>query len=283
MTSDSAPPLCWLRQDIEQRCLFKGGKHTRVNSIFAALAGTAIFVAAYAISLPFRGYEYVEIFWDWVPAVIVFFGCWSIAILFVKSRKLAFQKKTLRYRVTPKESDFILSGGNVDTVFDNLYSIVDDPRYFILFNRITVALSNLKNLGRIGDVGEILQAQAEQDEAAVDTSYSVINGFIWAIPVLGFIGTVLGLSGAIGGFGAVLDQADNFDQMKDNLRVVTNNLSLAFVTTLQALVVALGLQLWLTFLKKSEEEFLEDCAVYCTKHVVNRLRIQPFSQDSHDQ
>ena len=31
----------------------------------------------------------------------------------------------------------------------------------------------------------------------METSYSVINSFVWAIPVLGFIGTVLGLSQAI--------------------------------------------------------------------------------------
>ena len=41
----------------------------------------------------------------------------------------------------------------------------------------------------------------------METSYSVINAFVWAIPVLGFIGTVLGLSQAIGQFGGVLQGA----------------------------------------------------------------------------
>ena len=31
----------------------------------------------------------------------------------------------------------------------------------------------------------------------MDTSYLMLSGFVWAIPVLGFIGTVLGLSDAI--------------------------------------------------------------------------------------
>ena len=90
----------------------------------------------------------------------------------------------------PRDSDFILSAGNADIVVDNIYRVVDEPKHFVLFNRIVVALSNLKNLGRIGDVGDILISQADQDEASMDTSYSLINGFIWAIPVLGFIGTV---------------------------------------------------------------------------------------------
>jgi len=286
--SSATPPLCWTRKDFEQRLFFKGGKHTRVNSILTALLGAVLTLIFYACLLISPKSFFSTMFLlpesDFlaraIPALIVFFGCWSAAILFVKWRKLAMQRKALNYRIIPKDPDFILSGGNVDIVVDNIYKVVDEPRHFVLFNRITVALSNLKNLGRVGDVGDILNTQAEQDEAAVDTSYGVINGFIWAIPVLGFIGTVLGLSGAIGGFGSVLEKTDEMSEIKNALKGVTGGLSMAFVTTLQALVVALLLQLWITFLKKGEEEFQENCAEYCTKYVVNRLRILPFEQSS---
>lgn len=42
----------------------------------------------------------------------------------------------------------------------------------------------------------------------METSYALVQGFVWAIPVLGFIGTVVGLSQAIGGFTAVLQGVD---------------------------------------------------------------------------
>ena len=29
----------------------------------------------------------------------------------------------------------------------------------------------------------------------------------------------------------------------------------------------------------SEEEWLDECAEYCTKHVVNRLRIMPYEME----
>ena len=127
-------------------------------------------------------------------------------------------------------------------------------------------------------MGDILINQGNQDEAALDTSYSLLSGFIWAIPVLGFIGTVLGLSSAIGGFGEVLESAKDIEQIKTELKSVTAGLSMAFVTTLQALAAALVLQLLTTFLKKGEEEFLEETSQYCTNHIVNRLRIMPFEQ-----
>lgn len=102
-------------------------------------------------------------------------------------------------------------------------------------------------------------------------------GFVWAIPVLGFIGTVQGLSASIGEFGGVLQSAENFDAVTEKLRGVTAGLTMSFETTLVALVAALFIQLTLTFLKKSEHEFLDECTRYCTANVVNRLRIMPFN------
>ena len=114
----------------------------------------------------------------------------------------------------------------------------------------------------------------------METSYSLLRGFIWAIPVLGFIGTVMGLSQAIGGFGKVLGNSSDMSQITSSLKLVTAGLATAFETPLEALVAALVIQMLFTFLKKSEEEFLDQCAEYCHRHVVNRLRIMPFHQES---
>ena len=281
--------LSWTRQDIEQRFLFKGGRYTSVNSILSVLLAMLLTGAFYGALIPFKSYRFADMFLDrWViPVAIVFFSFWCLVILFIKSRKLRYQKRALIFEIVPQDADFVLTAGNVDNVFDNIYDVVDDPKHFVLFNRISVALSNLKNLGRIGDVGEILESQADSDESAMETSYSLISGFIWAIPVLGFIGTVLGLSEAIGEFGLVLKSPEDggggsdMAEIKDALKGVTGGLSMAFVTTLQALVAALFIQIILTFLKKSEQEFLDTCSEYCTTKIVNRLRIQPFERGDH--
>jgi biopolymer transport protein ExbB/TolQ len=201
---------------------------------------------------------------------------WSLFILFIKWRKLALQRKALKHMVVPTEHDYVLSSATVEQVTRRIYATVDDPKQFLLFNRIIVALSNLRNLGQVTDVDGILNSQAEQDQASIDSSYSLVQGFIWAIPVLGFIGTVLGLSGAIGKFTNVLASAQDMAAITTELKGVTTNLATAFETTLVALIAALVIQLLLTWLKKSEEDFLEHCAEYCLRNVVSRLRILPY-------
>ena len=113
----------------------------------------------------------------------------------------------------------------------------------------------------------------------METSYSMLQSFVWAIPVLGFIGTVLGLSDAIAAFSSVLGTANDVSEISSALRGVTAGLSTAFETTLVALVAALFIQLSLTALKKAEEEFLDECGEYCLRNVVGKLRIMPFQTD----
>lgn len=278
--ADSMTPvlLSWARLDPEQRCSFRGGRFTRVNVLFTLLVGLLLTGGFYLALLPFEQSMVGQSFLNRgpIPYTVVFFFFWCVAILVDKQLKLSLQQRALAQKVVPADADFVLTPGTVDDVLATVYRTVDDPRQFVLFNRILIALSNLRNLGRVSDVDEILRSQAENDEAAMETSYHLLQGFVWAIPVLGFIGTVLGLSQAIGAFGGVLATTTDVAELKPALQQVTVGLAVAFETTLHGLVAALIIQLWLTALKIAEESFLDDCGEYCLRHVVGRLRLMPY-------
>jgi biopolymer transport protein ExbB/TolQ len=279
-----AAALSWTRSDPEQRLAFRGGRFTGVNTwcalLIAAVATTAFFMAL----VPFHESYFAATFTQrgFVPYAIVAFFAWSLAIIGLKFLKVRLQWRSLKLMVTPQTPEFVLSPATVAEVTQRIHEVVDAPRQFVLFNRILIALSNLRNLGRVSDVDEILRSQGEHDESVMETSYSLLNVFVWAIPVLGFIGTVQGLSQAIGGFGSVLATTSQLSQIKSSLQEVTVGLSVAFETTLQGLVAALLVQLLLTALKKSEEEFLDACKEYCVRHIVGRLRLIPFESEGHD-
>lgn len=272
------PTLSWTAQDPEQRIAFRGGRFTQVNTWCALLIAVVLTTGFYMVLIPLKATYFAETFLErgFIPYFIVGFFFWSLAILWLKFLKLRLQRRTLAISVIPEDPQFVLSPSTVDEVTRQIYRAVDDPKHFLLFNRITIALMNLRNLGRVADVDEILQTQADHDASATETSYSLLQGFVWAIPVLGFIGTVQGLSVAIGGFGAVLSSTTELSQVKDALKDVTGGLSIAFETTMQGLVGALLIQLLLTALKKSEEEFLDACSEYCVRNIVGRLRLMPF-------
>jgi biopolymer transport protein ExbB/TolQ len=274
----SNEPLSWLKSDPEQRLMFRGARFTRVNSWCSLFLGVAMTVGFYLLLLPVPEHAIAVSFTQrgQIPYIIVLFSFWSVAILGLKWLKLRLQRQALQRIVVPEDPEFVLTPKSVDDVYQRMYEAVDDVRNFVVFNRIATALSNLRNLGRVTDVAEILRSQAENDESSMETSYSLLQGFVWAIPVLGFIATAQGLSMAISGFGSVMSASSDFSQVKDALKGVTGGLAISFETTMQGLVAALVIQLALTALKKSEEEFLDACSEYCSKHIVGRLRLMPF-------
>ncbi|MDO4558465.1 MAG: MotA/TolQ/ExbB proton channel family protein [Planctomycetia bacterium] len=277
----STVPLQWIRKDIEQRLGFRGAKFTRVRHDVTFFLAAFLTVSLYAAMIPLDGTSYViDMFTQRGPTqhAVVLLTFWAMFILAFKRSKLKFQRRSLRYLVIPDRGDFTLSVTTADQVIPRMLEIVDDPAHFLLYNRILIAISNLRNLGRVGDVEEILRSRASQDESASETSYSLLQGLIWAIPVLGFIGTVLGLSAAIGQFGVLLQSAADLTDLRSGMQRVTAGLSTAFETTLVALVAALVIQLLLVMTKKSEEEFLDECSEYCTRHIVGRLRVLPAEQ-----
>ena len=215
-----------------------------------------------------------------IPATFFFFG--GTTILLLKGRKVKFQQRALQLSAVPADPEFILTETTAATVLARIRSLVDHPRHFILLNRIDRALSNFRNIGQVNDVSAILRAQAENDEDQVASSYTVVNGLVWAIPVLGFIGTVLGLSLAIGRFTATLQAAGDLALIRASLQGVTGGLATAFESTLVALTFTLILQLIITFQQKREMAFLDECNDYCHSHIVSKLRLTNRQQPSPD-
>lgn len=271
--------LDWHLGDIEQRFGFSGGKYTDVNTWFALLA-TALITGAFFIGLchvpaSVRSIKAIAMILErgWTPYAMVALFVLALTILFIKWRKLAFQKKAFGVELIPVGNNFALTSETALDVIKTLSESVDDPKRFVLFNRIERALLNLKNVGNVSDVSEMLRAQAENDESHMDSSYGILSGIIWVIPILGFIGTVVGLSGAIGGFGAVLNTDATVSSLRDSLAPVTSNLGIAFDTTFVALVLAMVVQMLMTFLRKQEEIFLDACRDYAHVNIISRLRM----------
>lgn len=278
-TTSERKLLDWHLGDIEQRLGFRGGKYTDVNTWFALLA-TALVTGAFFIGLchvpaSVRSLKAVDMILErgWTPYAMVALFVLALTILFVKWRKLAFQEKAFDVELIPVGNSFALTSETALDVIKTLNESVDDPKRFVLFNRIERALLNLKNVGNVSDVSEMLRAQAENDESHMDSSYGILSGIVWVIPILGFIGTVIGLSGAIGGFGAVLSADATASSLRDGLAPVTSNLGIAFDTTFVALVLAMVVQMLVTLLRKREESFLDACRDYVHVNVISRLRI----------
>ena len=211
----------------------------------------------------------------WTNWAVVFFSCWCLGIMYAKWTKTSIQMRALRaVDIVPRRGDFVLSPGTAGDVLRRIRAVADRPKDFLLFRRVDMALSNLGNIGEVRDVGAVLESQADSDASSVDSSYTVIRSLIWTIPILGFIGTVVGLSQAIGSFTDVLNQAGgDAGSIKSKLGPVVGGLATAFETTLVALLAAVVIQLISTWVYKREEALLDSINEFTTEHILSRLKL----------
>ena len=142
----------------------------------------------------------------------------------------------------------------------------------MLFSRVERAIGMWVSTHDVGRVSGFATADAQRDASASELSYSLSRTLMWAIPIVGFVGTVRGLSLAVNGFTQFLKQGDaDLAAMKDAIAGVTAGLGVAFDTTLTALILVIIMQFPLASMMRKEEEMLSDIDLWLDEKFVSRL------------
>ncbi len=263
--------------DVEILVGLSAGRYTAASAPFwlALAIVLTLICAGLLILIAPRSYLLLMMNRCWTNWAVLLFSWWCLGVIYAKWVKTNIQMKALRvHDIIPRRGDFVLSPGTSGDVLQRIKAIADRPKDFLLFRRIDIALSNLGNIGEVRDVGAVLESQGDSDASSVDSSYTVIRSLIWTIPILGFIGTVVGLSQAIGSFTEVLGQTGaDASSIKSKLGPVVGGLATAFETTLVALLAAVAIQLLSTWTYKREESLLDSVTEYCNEHVLSRLKL----------
>lgn len=105
-----------------------------------------------------------------------------------------------------------------------------------------------------------------------ESSYSFPRILVWAIPLLGFLGTVLGISQAVGGFSGVLEQAEDVEKIKEGIMSVTSGLAVAFDTTLLALCLSILIMIPLVLVERYESSLLLGIDIFINDKLLPRLK-----------
>jgi hypothetical protein len=138
-------------------------------------------------------------------------------------------------------------------------------RPYILANLVRMALGKYAVSRSSRDVSETVRTQADVDLGRLVTSMATIHYLAWAIPALGFLGTVRGLAMSLSLAG------DNQSSIPLFLQQATRHLNVAFDCTLVALALSLVLMFLVHSVQRDEEALVIDCQQYCLEHLVNRL------------
>ncbi len=192
----------------------------------------------------------------WVPYAEVFLFFWAVGMLISKYFKIRRQKRALLFDVLPADIGEKITTKNLDSFLKYISELPRDAVGSFLVTRCVRGLEHFRSRRSAADTATMLASQSDLDAGSVDSSYSLFHVFIWAIPILGFLGTVIGVSSAVGGFTGTLESSSDIGALKEGLKSITSGLGTAFDTTLVALSMAMILTFPVSALQKYEGDIL---------------------------
>ncbi|MCK5917981.1 MAG: MotA/TolQ/ExbB proton channel family protein [Cocleimonas sp.] len=189
---------------------------------------------------------------NWISPIILWFFTASFFHLWLKSKKLAKEKKyTQQFSQFYRDVDKTERSLEAINEYSQKTSLPEDN---LLLSRSTLYLNHR---GKSDDIDE---AFGIKEREFLRGSYALPRFMIWAIPIVGFIGTVWGISNGISHFSdamtATSSVTDVSAMLKESLPLVTNSLATAFDTTLLALLLSVPLMMMMLWLEKQEEAYL---------------------------
>ncbi len=140
-----------------------------------------------------------------------------------------------------------------------------------LVRRLRDGLEHVRLKGSADSLDDELKYLSDADDSRAYTGYALVRIIIWAIPILGFLGTVIGITLAI----ASLDPA----ALENSLNDVVLGLAVAFDTTALALSLSIVLMFTQFACDRAEHRLLARVDEHATDELTGRFLCHGTSGD----
>lgn len=132
-----------------------------------------------------------------------------------------------------------------------------------LVQTLRSSLWRYSSTNNVQNLSDAIESNLEALAIRQDSENTMIRYLIWAIPSIGFIGTVRGI-------GQALSQAD--EALAGDISGMVDSLGLAFNSTLVALLISIFLMFLFHQLQRLQDSQIVETQSYCDKYLLRRIR-----------
>ncbi len=257
-----------------------------VKSALLAVIATAVFYEVFP--LPFINVQrWLVVFDNPISGALVVLASWAGFILGFKWLQSRVEQKAYAAFLQPSTMEALGQGILASQTEQGLLRIdatfsAKQQKSFattMMRRRFGQLLESLRFAENKEGLRQILDQQSGIDLQRLESAYTPLHVIIWALPLLGFIGTVLGVSDSVEQFSVFVQSSGGNVEFSGPLRAalggVTSGLAVAFHTTFLALVLVIPVMLVASLLQKSEEELLLSMQEFCLDKVLPNLQVAP--------
>ncbi|HWG41807.1 MAG TPA: MotA/TolQ/ExbB proton channel family protein [Gemmataceae bacterium] len=198
---------------------------------------------------PLRGtplHRYFEHKVEWVELLLF---CCAVSVLGAKWVQNLIERRAFQAGALPPWDGRAVAVGEAPGLLAGLQRVPARLRNTFFVQRVKAILEFLCQRHSAAELDDQMRALLDSDSVVLEGSYALTRFITWAIPILGFLGTVLGITDAISGATP--------EVLEKNMSQVTDGLSYAFDATALALSLTMITMFCSFLVERQEQDILE--------------------------
>ena len=188
---------------------------------------------------------------------------WAFSMMGYKGIVASRESKLLQQEFVPLAEGMKILPEDTREYVRALQGLPDEERRMLLPRVLSSALGRFGATRNVQDVSSSTHTMIESEAERMESELSMIRYIAWAIPSIGFIGTVRGI-------GSALSQAHR--AVEGDISGVTENLGVAFNSTFIALLISIVLMFLVHQLQLNQERLVFDTESYADEHLIRHLQ-----------
>ena len=191
---------------------------------------------------------------------------WALAIVAYKGNSVIRERMLLHENLIPIEPGTKILYSDARSFERQIRSLPENVVRCFLPRCLLAALHRFESSRKISDAAATVESLCQAEGERLDSELSMIRYIVWAIPSIGFIGTVRGIGQAL---------ALAYQAMEGDITGVTQSLGIAFNSTFVALLLSLVLMLFVHQLQLLQERLVLETQDYCGTHLIQHMEVAP--------
>ena len=188
---------------------------------------------------------------------------WAMSLMSYKALMATREKKVMELDLIPLNQGTSILPEDTREFSRPIQALPEEQQSFLLPRALLTSLHRFRSTRNIQDVSNAVTTICESESDRLDSELSMIRYIAWAIPSIGFLGTVRGIGQALG-------QAHQ--AVQGDIAGVTQALGVAFNSTFVALLISIVIMFLLHQLQLTQERLVLDAEDYCDNRLVRHLQ-----------
>lgn len=189
---------------------------------------------------------------------------WALMIMGYKARLTLQEKNMLHLAMINVTEGASILPEDARNLCRPLQQLSAEKQQMLAPRTLLISLSRFSATASVAAVATAIKDICDLEADRLDSELSMVRYISWAIPSIGFIGTVRGIGEALG-------QAHQ--AVEGNIIGVTNSLGVAFNSTFVALVISIFIMFFAHQLQLMQERLVQNTQDYCDTNLLNHLKV----------